>query len=75
MYSPAPPYLLAAGFPLLLWANELSLLLSAHIDSPIWFSNAAARHARKRLASSVICHVEKKSNLQVIGLMREIINS
>lgn len=64
-----------ASFLLLLQANEPSQLLSAHMDSPIWSSGAAARRAGKRLASSVTCHVEKKSNPQVIGLMMGIINS
>lgn len=64
-----------AGFLLLLQANEPSQLLSARMDSPIRSSGAAARRAGRRLASSVTCHVEKKSNPQVIGLMRAIINS
>lgn len=75
VHTLTPPHMLEASFPLLLQANELSQLLSAYIDFPIWSSSAAARHTSQRLASSVICHVEKKSNSLVIGLMRGIINS
>lgn len=45
------------------------------IDSLIQANGAAARRTRKRLASSAICHVQKKSDCPAIGLMREIINS
>lgn len=45
------------------------------IDSLIQANGAVARRTRKRLASSAICHVEKKSDYPAIGLMREIINS